>query len=119
MNHFCTFISALGDGWDVAIVNSDEEMFDIIEGNKKLQHADNPYWLGGTTQMNHGENLVAVENMFSFVPGTPVEFPDATVFSMTNKYSTDEASKYPEYLIFVELGDDKSSSLPMLPQHLA
>ena len=78
-----------GDGWDVAVVNSDEEMFDIIEGNKKLQHADNPYWLGGTTQINHGKVLV----LQSLPVQTPVQFPDSTVFSMADIYSTDEASK--------------------------
>ena len=72
------------------MVNSDEEMFDIVEGNKKLQHADNPYWLGGTTQMNHDEQLVLQSSPVQ----APVQFPDSTVFSMADTYSTAEASKY-------------------------
>ena len=76
-------------------------MFDVVEGNKKLQNKDNPYWLGDTTQINHGEDLVTSDS--DLLPQTPVEFPDVTVFSMADRYFTDEASKCPEYLFSVEL----------------
>ena len=92
--------AALGPGWDAAVVNSDEEYFDIFQGNRRLANRDSSYWLGGSTTLNDNAGLSRSSNPLggnfgdfgNFGGSSPLEFPYTTVFT-TDQYSTDKASK--------------------------
>ena len=51
-NQFVTF-SALGNGWDLAIFDSVEELAFIREAQKRLGNI-NDYWIGGFTDSESG-----------------------------------------------------------------